>query len=196
MCEANLARLQAAFVALVLPRVLEHGGIYFRHRDPERKEDCIAEMTGLAWKWHVRLAEKGKDATEFIGAIVTFAAKAVNCGRKVAGQEPAKDAMSPRAQKLKGFCVNRLPDFETYSSNPLSDALVDNTVTPPPEQVCFRLDFPAFLKSLSKRDRRVLKDLMKGHGTGEVARKYGMSAARVSQLRAQFHRLWNEFCES
>jgi hypothetical protein len=54
-----LARLQAAFLALVLPKVLSHGRVYFRHLRAERREECIAEMVALAWKWHRRLAERG-----------------------------------------------------------------------------------------------------------------------------------------
>ena len=40
------------------------------------------------------------------------------------------------------FSISKLPDFSTLSDNPLSDALIDNTRSPVPEQVQFRLDFP------------------------------------------------------
>src|SRR5262245_54445667 len=70
-----LALLQAAFVAIVLPRVLSHGRVFFRGiKCPHRREDAIEEMIGLAWQWHLRLAEKGKDATCFPTALASYAA--------------------------------------------------------------------------------------------------------------------------
>ena len=46
------------------------------------------------------------------------------------GQEAGKDCLSPTAQARHGFAVGRLPDCETLSSNPLSEALADNTRSP------------------------------------------------------------------
>src|SRR5262249_47920652 len=76
------------------------------------------------------------------------------------------------------FVVERLPDFSTLGGNPLEEALVDNTQTPPPEQVAFRLDFPAWLKTRSDRDRRLAEDLMTGERTLHVSTKFGLSPAR------------------
>ena len=98
-----LARLQAAFLASVLPKVLAHGRVYFRHlRSAELKEEYIAEMVALAWKWHLRLAQRGKDATQFPTAIASFAARAVRSGRRLAGMERTKDVLSPLAQQRRG----------------------------------------------------------------------------------------------
>jgi hypothetical protein len=80
------------------------------------------------------------------------------------------------------------------SGNPLIEALHDNTQTPVDEQVCFRLDFPAWLNTLGDRDRRVVKDLMRGERALEVAHKFGVSPSRVSQLRREFQRGWTHFC--
>jgi hypothetical protein len=73
-------------------------------------------------------------------------------------------------------------------------ALVDNTRTPVDEQVAFRLDFPAWLNTLSDRDRRVVEDLMQGERTLDVARKHGLSPGRISQLRREFLEGWRRFC--
>jgi hypothetical protein len=35
---------------------------------------------------------------------------------------------------------------------------------------------------------------MLGERTGDVSRKYGLSASRVSQLRRNFHDDWQRFC--
>ena len=63
-----------------------------------------------------------------------------------------------------------------------------------PDQVCFRLDFPCWLNTLSDRDKRVVADLMAGERTLDVADKHGLSPARVSQLRREFMTGWGRFC--
>ena len=61
--------------------------------------------------------------------------------------------LNEHAQQRHGFCVGKLPDFSTLSENPLAEALIDNTRTEVPEQVCFRIDFPSWLGT---RDRHAI----------------------------------------
>jgi hypothetical protein len=186
--------LRWAFLT-ILPRIETHACIVFRQvRCPHRQADCIQETVGLAWKWFVRLARKGKDAREFPSALATYAAKAVKCGRRLCGQEKAKDALSPMAQQRHSFTVASLPMHSTLSTNPFSEALADNTRSPVPEQVHFRIDFPAFLASLGDRNRRIAEDMMLGHRTKELADMHRITEGRVSQLRRLFMEEWGRFC--
>src|SRR4051812_47981090 len=99
--------LHTRFLSIV-PRIVIHGRVYFRHvRCPARREDAVAEMVALRWKWYVRLAEQGKDPNQFVSKLAEFAARAVNCGRRLTGMEPAKDVLSTVAQKRHGFLVER-----------------------------------------------------------------------------------------
>jgi hypothetical protein len=191
---AALARLQATFLASVLPKALSHGRVYFRHlRSAELKEEYIAEMVALTWRWHLRLAERGKDASRFPSALARFAARAVRSGRKLAGMDRAKDVLSPQARQRQGFAVGKLPDYSALDGSPLAEALHDNTQSPVVEQVCFRLDFPPWRASHAERDRRLLDDLMLGERTLDVAGKYGLSPGRVSQLRREFLLDWRRY---
>ena len=132
----RLVQLQTTFLTHVLPRVEAHGRIFFRHvRCPHRKEELLAELRGLVWKWYVGLVRRGKDVLAFVSALATYAVRAINSGRRVCGHERAKDVLSPVAQRLHGFAVGKLPDFSTLDGNPLEEALIDNTVSPVPEQV-------------------------------------------------------------
>jgi hypothetical protein len=160
---------------------------------PHRREDAIQDMIGLAWRWHLRLAEKGKDATAFPTALASYAARAVRSGSRVAGQERANDVLSPVAQRRHHFYVGRLPDFETRTEHPICEALLDNTKSPPDETVCFKLDFLAWLASLTERDRAIVEDLMIGERTLDVANKYKVSPARISQKRREFLQGWHVF---
>jgi hypothetical protein len=107
--------------------------------------------------------------------------------------EKAKDAMNRRTQQRHGFAIENLPDFSTLNTNPVTEALADNTVTPPPDAAAFRIDFPRWLALLPDRNRRVAKDLMIGAGTVDTAQRFRMSPARVSQLRRELSEEWARF---
>src|SRR5262249_21796836 len=187
--------LQLRFLS-ILPRIELHGRISFRFlRCPALRDDAVAEVVALAWKWHLRLAERGKDATQFPSALATFAARAVKAGRGVCGRERAREVLSPSAQRHQHFVVERLPDIGTLGGNPLAEALVDNTATAVPEQVSFRIDFPSWLATRTDRDQRLAEALMTGERTLEVSKKFGLSPARISQLRRDFHDDWERFCD-
>jgi hypothetical protein len=189
----RLAALHRRFLSL-LPRIELHGRIYFRGLKCDlKKEDLIAELVALCWAWYLRLARRGKDVTEFFVTFCRLAGRAVKSGRRVAGQEWAKEVLSAQAQQRGSFVVERLPDFSTLRSSPLTEALTDNTQTPPDEAAAFRIDFPTWLTSWGERDRRLIEDLAMGERTLDVSDKYGISPARVSQKRREFHQDWDCF---
>jgi hypothetical protein len=189
----HLAELHAVFLS-ILPRIELHGRVYFRHKSADAREELIAEMVGLSWKWFVRLIERGKDPTAFVSALATFAARAVNSGRRVCGQERAKDVLSPTAQKRHGFVVERLLNYSTLAGTSLEEALIENTATPVPVQCAFRLDFPAWRLTRTYRDRAMIDRMMLGERTLDLSRQFGISPARVSQLRRDFHDDWRRYC--
>src|SRR5262249_9751384 len=164
-----------------LPVVQRHARIAFRHLKCRcRREDAVAECVALSWRWVLRLRELGKDATTFPTTLASYAARAVRSGRRLCGQERARDALSPLAQGRHGFLVQALPGCESgVDDNEVIDALRDNTVTPPPDQAAFRHDFPLWLSSLRQRDRFLAEDLMLGERTLDAACKHRISPARV-----------------
>jgi len=187
--------LQETFVGTVLPRVEAHGRRHFRHvRCQHHKQELLAEMAALSWRWFVRLVRRGKDVLQFVSTLAVYAARAISSGRRLGGRERAKDAMSGSAQRIHGFAVGSLPEAGTLLSGPLAEALHDNTRAPVPDQVAFRLDFPAWRRTRSERDRRVIDCMMTGESTATLARLFGVSAARISQMRREFHADWHSFC--
>jgi hypothetical protein len=153
----------------------------------------VAEVVALTWKWFIRLAERGKDPTRFATMLASYAAKAVRCGRRVTGQEPGRDVLSPLAQMRRCFVVGKLPECSTLSGSPLSEALRDNRQTPVDEQVCFRIDFPHWSSTLGPRNRSIALDMAVGHTTQDLANTYGLSPGRISQLRREFCQDWKRF---
>lgn len=181
----------------VLPRIETHARIFFRDvRCPQERDERVAETIALAWKWFVRLAARGKDMSTFVTRFIALAALGVRCGRRLCGQEPARDVMSDLAQRRHRFVVGKLPDYDTLEGNALTEALHDNTRTPPPDAAAFRCDFPEWLFALPERDRQLAIDMARSETTKHLAAKYGLSTARVSQLRREFKEGWTEFCDN
>lgn len=202
-----LPRLHDGFQS-ILPRIELHAGIHFRHiKCRQTREEKIAESIALAWKWYRQLKLRGKDPDQFPSALASFAVRAVKSGRRLCGQEKAKDVMSPLAQQRHGFKVERLPHSTATPHENLygeingqrqldefEERLRDNTLTPPPEQAAFRIDFPAWLRTWDHRHRQIIKAMSQDQRTKDLAERFGLSPARISQLRQQFHDTWEHFC--
>lgn len=192
----------------ILSRVERHARIYFRGtRCFHKKEDFVAETVDVAWAWFKKLAEqKGKDASTFPMALAFHAARYVRGGRRLCGSEKARDVMSPRCQQRRGFVVQSLPSSTCTShdmlySKPLGqrhqdeyeEMLADNRVTAVPDQVVFRIDFKAWLKTLTPRERRIIKAMMREERTKDLAKEFELSEGRISQMRRQFLEGWQCF---
>jgi Protein of unknown function (DUF1501) len=191
---ARFAHLHASFLAMV-PRIVSHGQVQFRHiRCPLQREGAIAEMVALSWCWHVPLAHQGKDATQFVSALASYAARRVRSGGRLMGMEKSTDVLSPWAQRANGFRVETLPDDRSLSTDPLVEALHDNTQTAVVDQIVFRLDFRAWRRTRTERDRTIMDALMVGERPRDISRRHGLSPGRISQLRRDFHRDWCRFC--
>jgi hypothetical protein len=195
--------LHLRFLALV-PRIETHAQVCFRGiKCPVTKEDRVAECVALAWKWFVRLTERGKDPFEFPVAFACLVARAVRCGRRLCGQERSMDVLSPLAQQRRGFVVEHLPattrsPHESLYASPhgqqlqdvFEERLRDNAVTPPPDAAAFRIDWPLFLRGLTTRDQEMATFLSLGHSGKAAAARFGLSPGRVTQLRQRWCRQW------
>src|SRR5207237_7200761 len=93
--------------------------------------------------------------------------------------------------KIKSLDGNGQPDGEAAAG--WRDWIASDSHYGPADEAAFRLDFAAWLASLPDRRRRTAELLSLGHGTGEVARELGITAAAVSQARAWLERSWRTY---
>ena len=185
-------QLHSRFLSM-LPRLEAHANWYFREiRCPAKKADRIADTIALAWKWFVELESRGKNALNFSILLGAFAARAVHHGRRVQGMERTREVMNTRTQKRVRFRVERLPGLSTSGKSVFAEALVDNTVTPPPMRRHFASIFPRWLRALPDRDRQLALTLMIGEGRLTRANNPG-EPGRVSQLRRELADDWAQF---
>jgi hypothetical protein len=146
-------------------------------------------MLAIGWKWFDRLVLRGKDPREFLVTFNCRLAQHVKAGRRICGNEKLHDVLSSRAQQLHSFTVQSLPQYETAEGdNEALDALRNNHKTPTPDQVQFRIDFPAWRLTRTERDRRVIDELMRGERTLDVSNRHGLTPSRISQLRREYMR--------
>ena len=89
--------------------------------------------------------------------------------------------------------VVSLDELEPQMRTPWKEILVESRAFSPADAAAARIDVNAWLDSLSRRDRRLAERLATGERTGRIARTFGLTPARISQLRDEFRRSWERF---
>jgi hypothetical protein len=183
---------QAGFLA-VLPSIRTHAEIQFRRLPPERREDSVQEAVASACASYHGLAVAGRRHVAYAGSLAAFAVKHVRRGRHVGGsQDGALDAMSAVAQRRHGFTTSSY-DSRDRETGGWEQMAVAGRRTSVPDLAAFRIDFARWLRTLTDRDSRIIAALTEGEGSLAVASRFGISAARVSQLRRRYERAWRVF---
>ena len=176
----------------ILPTILRALRFEFRKLDEEKREDAIHEAVANCFVAYRRLVDKGRGSIIFPSVLARFAASQVRDGRLVGSSMNIKDVSSRYAQQRRGFVLQSLDQYDDKRQE-WREAVINDTKTPVFQQVSFRIDFPAWLKRLTARNREIALALAKGCTTSWVATKFKLSPARVSQLRHELRNSWREF---
>jgi hypothetical protein len=83
-------------------------------------------------------------------------------------------------------------EIERQPSNWI-DAIVEDKRAPVADQVAAKMDVGAWFATLTQRMRQIAKDLAFGCSTSEVAKRHGVTAGRISQLRRTLEESWLAF---
>jgi len=177
----------AGFLAM-LPAIRRHLKVAFRGLDPEARDEAVQKGVCNALTAYVRLHERGKLAQAYPTPLAQYAVRQIRQGRKVGGNLNVRDVSSPYCQRLKQVILERLDKWDTEQG--WMEIVVEDRHVSPADVARVRLDFAAWLKSLSRRHRKVALDLASGHRTKDVARKYRVSDGRISQLRRELRLTW------
>lgn len=179
------------FLAM-LPDLQMQFRIAFRHFEPERQEDALHEATANACAAFVRLWQRGRQEAALPTPLARFAVSHWFAGYRVGTPLNKRDVSSSYAQRQQRITLERLDRYD-ISNEVWREVTIEDRRTPVPIQAAFRIDFPAWLQRLSRRDRRIALKLAEGAKTSEVAARFKLSWARVSQLRREFHESWLRF---
>jgi hypothetical protein len=179
------------FLAM-LPRIRRQALVAFRDRGAEARQELAAEVVANAFCAYTRLVRRGKHDLAYPTPLAKYAIRQVRDGRRVGGRLNSQDIMSPGAGRLHGFTVERF-DKKDQQTGILNEQLVEDRRAGPAATAAARLDLAAWLRSLSRRNRKIAKALSVGETTGGVAQQFGLSAGRVGQLRLWLREHWETF---
>jgi hypothetical protein len=182
---------QGVFLAM-LPRIRRQAHRAFRHLDSELRDELVAEAVAFAFCAFVDLARQGRLSIAYPTPLADYAIRRVCSGRKAACRMNRNDVMSHYARRSNGLSIKRL-DRRDDVSGQWTQILVEDRRSGPAETAAARIDVSAWLRTLSKRDRRIAKALALGEGNSAVAKQFGLSCGRISQLRAWFRSAWEQF---
>ena len=190
-CPAPRPRWHRPFLAL-LPQIVRHAKFAFRHLRGEARQDAIQETIANALVAFVALVRRGKMSLAYPTVLARYAVAQINDGRRVGNKLNVREVLSPYAQRLKGFKVDRLDHYDEVEQA-WSQVLVEDKHAGPAETARVRLDFSEWLASLPCRHRRLAQYLSLGNRTSDAARKFRWSEGRVSQLRCELAENWRRF---
>ena len=112
------------FLAM-LPTIITHARISFRHFRPEAREEAVAECVANAFVAFARLVQLGKIELAYPSVLARYAAAQVNDGRKVGGHLNIRDVMSSYCQQRKNVTVERIDHFDE-EENAWQEAVVED----------------------------------------------------------------------
>ncbi len=176
---------QTAFLTM-LPEIEHRLRQAFRNLDPESREESVREAVAKSLFAFVRLHEQGRAEVATSSSLAWYSSRQVKRGRPAAGRMNGKEPLSRYAQLGNGIQVERL-------DSKWIDTLVEDKRASVAEQVAAKMDLGAWFATLTRRMRQIAKDLAFGCSTSEVARKHGVTAGRISQLRRSLEESWGEF---
>ena len=179
------------FLAM-LPEIREYARYEFRKLKPEAREDAVEEIVCAACAAFARLAAQGKLHAAYPSALVRFAAKQFRSGRRLGCKLNIKDLSSDHCRLQKHIALDRLDRWDREEGQWI-EVLVEDHRAGPAATAAARIDVGDWFQRMGPRDRRMAQALAVGERTTDVAKRFGISPARVSQKRWEFRSNWEKF---
>ena len=184
-------RCQKRFVSM-LPAIQQQAAHRLRNYPQHEQEELIAEVVALAFCMFAMLANRGRIDLAFPTPLAAYGCRQALTGRRAGASLNVNDVTSRHCQKRKRVRVERLDRFDTKRGE-WREAIVADHRTPVPDQAAFRCDFPVWLKTLTRRQRRIAETLASGEGTTKTAKRFKVSLGRISQMRRELDDGWCQF---
>jgi hypothetical protein len=176
----------------MLPRIRRQALFAFRKASHDAREEMIAEVVANAYHGYCRLVERGKEDLAYATPLAQFAIRRVRSCRFLGGRQRPRDVMLAHDQTGGRTVVERLDHFDREESQ-WREIVVEDHRAGPAEIAACRIDFAHWLRLLNSRQRKVALMLARGESTSEAAKKFGVTAARISQLRLWLRQSWERF---
>jgi DNA-binding NarL/FixJ family response regulator len=159
--------------ATTMDAVLELAERWARRRfaaDPDA-ESKVADAVSVAWEFFAKYGDRA-----VAGQIASFAIKRVRSGRQF------------QRSRTSGNQVERQVTRSDFDVNEIGSVSAD-----PARLASFRVDFSAWLETLTPDRQKIVEWLGMGEMTKDVARLYGCTPGRISQYRNELAKSYHEF---
>ncbi len=181
----------------MLPAIRRQAGYVFRRLPSELKAELVQAVVASAYMAFLRLVERGKANAGFAMPLASYAIRQVRAGRQPGSRLSTVDVLSRSARFGSGDvgAGNVVESLDTFddTQGDWRAALVEDRRAGPAEIAAARIDLAGWLRLLSRRNRRIAKSLALGESTCDVARRFKLSSARVSQLRRELEASWRDY---
>jgi hypothetical protein len=174
------------------PAIEVHAKIAFRHLRSEARAEAVQDVLCNACSALARLAELNKLDLAYPSVLARFGVAQVNDGRKLGCRLNVRDVSSAYCQRTKGVVMERLDKFDR-TEEAWEEIVVEDKNVGPAEVAATKIDFSAWLRVLPGRLRRIAEILAVGETTTAVARRFYVSPSRISQIRSELCRSWQQF---
>ena len=176
----------------MLPAIRKQARSAFGHLDPEARGEAVQEATASATVAFKRLWDRGKADRAYPSALARYGIQRVKVGRRVGTRQNVRDVSSEYCQIEKRLVMQRL-DYYDRQQDGWREVLIEDRRAGPAETAASRIDFPAWLKTLRRRNRQIAWRLALGETTRHVARWFNLSTGRISQMRRELEQSWRAF---
>ena len=183
--ERNETTWQSNFVAM-LSEIEQKLRLAFCRLDPEARDDAIEEAIVHSLLSYANLHEQGRAEVATPSSLAWYSSRQVKRGRPTTGKMNGKEPLSRYGQ------ISNDIEVECQPGNWIATLVLDKRASVE-DQVAAKLDVGAWFATLTKRMKEIAKDLAFGCSTSEVAKKHGVTAGRISQLRRVLEESWAAF---
>jgi len=166
-----------------VPRVVRPTG----SEDPE---ELVQDATASAAEMIEAMEKAGKEPLPH--SIAYYSIQRTKSGRRSYG-DIRTDVMSPGFQMDNDGAVCSMQE----PAGDDEDLTIGDAIASRSEdmagKVLRQIDWDAFLETLDARKRRIVEELMLGFGTGDIAKLFSVSAARITQIKREIAQDIKEF---
>jgi len=178
----------------MLPAIQRQAKITFACFDNDTREEAIQETVCNACLAYAKLAKQGRVEVATKTSLARYAVAQVKAGRRVGCTMNCDDITSWYCQKRTGVTIQSMATSVEQSCG-WQEMLVEDRSVSPADLAASRIDYASFLQTLSDRIRQIAETLSTGETTKRVAKLFGLSAGRVSQIRRELKTAWESFHE-
>jgi hypothetical protein len=176
----------------LLPKIRSRIEFAFRGLPRQTREDLIEEAVIDSFVAFMRLAELEKLDVALPTPLANYAVKRTLAGRRIGAKLNVHDLTSPYAQKLTGVRIARLDHYDRQE-HAWKEILLEDKSAGPAEVAMTKIDFEDWFGRLPRRARKIVERLLLGDRTSELARRFRLTAGRISQLRRALRENWDEY---